>query len=41
MNGYGHAWWEVPVAEISEAGSVREAYDSMVSNKKKQKNFLS
>ncbi|HKZ38115.1 MAG TPA: 3D-(3,5/4)-trihydroxycyclohexane-1,2-dione acylhydrolase (decyclizing) [Chryseolinea sp.] len=41
MNGYGHAWWEVPVAEVSQTEPVREAYDSMVSNKKKQKNFLS
>jgi 3D-(3,5/4)-trihydroxycyclohexane-1,2-dione acylhydrolase (decyclizing) len=41
MKGYGHAWWEVPVAEVSEKDTVRQAYDSMVSNKKKQKNFLS
>jgi 3D-(3,5/4)-trihydroxycyclohexane-1,2-dione acylhydrolase (decyclizing) len=40
MAGYGHAWWEVPVAEVSNSKSVREAYEKMKANKTQQKNFL-
>ena len=36
----GYAWWEVPVAEVSEMDSVNEAYNKYVENKKKQKYYL-
>lgn len=40
MAGYGHAWWEVPVAEVSDMKSVREARSKMMANKKNQKYYL-
>jgi 3D-(3,5/4)-trihydroxycyclohexane-1,2-dione acylhydrolase (decyclizing) len=36
----GYAWWEVPVAEVSEMDSVNEAYKVYLDNKKKQKYYL-
>ncbi|MFD2036962.1 3D-(3,5/4)-trihydroxycyclohexane-1,2-dione acylhydrolase (decyclizing) [Belliella marina] len=39
LAGYGHAWWEVPVSEVSEKQAVREAYGKMKENQKKQKFF--
>ena len=38
--GPGYAWWEVPVAEVSEIDTVQEAYVEYVENKKKQKYYL-
>lgn len=38
--GYGWAWWEVPIAEISEIDAVNKAREAYVENKKKQKYFL-
>ncbi len=36
----GYAWWEVPVAQVSEMDSVKEASRSYSENKKKQKYYL-
>jgi 3D-(3,5/4)-trihydroxycyclohexane-1,2-dione acylhydrolase (decyclizing) len=36
----GYAWWEVPVSEVAEIESVREAYQVLKENKKKQRYFL-
>ncbi len=36
----GYAWWEVPVAEVSEMSSVREAYTTYQENKKRQRYYL-
>lgn len=36
----GYAWWEVPVAEVSNIDSVKEAYQEYIENKKKQKYYL-
>lgn len=36
----GYAWWEVPVAEISETDTVHKAYADYLENKKKQRYFL-
>ena len=36
----GYAWWEVAVAEVSEMDSVKEAYQTYLENKKKQKYYL-
>lgn len=36
----GFAWWEVPVAEVSEIDTVQEAFKVYKENKKKQKYFL-
>ncbi|HBE41576.1 MAG TPA: 3D-(3,5/4)-trihydroxycyclohexane-1,2-dione acylhydrolase (decyclizing) [Bacteroidales bacterium] len=36
----GYAWWEVPVSEVSEIDSVKEAYKIFRENKKKQKYHL-
>ncbi|MEL7589064.1 MAG: 3D-(3,5/4)-trihydroxycyclohexane-1,2-dione acylhydrolase (decyclizing) [Prolixibacteraceae bacterium] len=38
--GYGYAWWDVPVAAVSEAEPVREAYRSYTEQKKNQRYFL-
>lgn len=38
--GYGHAWWEVPVSEVSEKEEVKEAYLKYKNNKKGQKQYL-
>lgn len=38
--GYGHAWWEVPVAEVSQKEGVKEAYKGYKEHKSKQKHYL-
>jgi 3D-(3,5/4)-trihydroxycyclohexane-1,2-dione acylhydrolase (decyclizing) len=38
--GYGWAWWDVPVSQVSEIDSVNKAYETYVKNKKKQRYFL-
>jgi 3D-(3,5/4)-trihydroxycyclohexane-1,2-dione acylhydrolase (decyclizing) len=40
MKGYGYAWWDVPVAEVSNMDSVNEAHGQYMENKKKQRYFL-
>lgn len=35
-----YAWWEVAVAEVSEMDSVKEAYQTYLQNKKKQRYYL-
>lgn len=40
MAGYGHAWWDVPIAEVSTSKSVQEARDNYVEQKKKQCYFF-
>ncbi len=40
MAGYGHAWWDVPIAEVSESDSVNEARLNYLEKKKKQRHFL-
>ncbi len=37
MAGYGHAWWEVPVSEVSNTASIQEAYEKLTLNKKRQR----
>ncbi|MCE7059548.1 3D-(3,5/4)-trihydroxycyclohexane-1,2-dione acylhydrolase (decyclizing) [Dyadobacter sp. CY343] len=39
VKGY-HAWWEVPVAEVSESESVQKAFETYRENKKTQRVFL-
>lgn len=39
VKGY-HAWWEVPVAEVSTSESVQRAYETYRENKKTQRIFL-
>ena len=36
----GYAWWDVPVAEISNAASVKQSRQSLVNNRKKQRYHL-
>ncbi|MDR3267756.1 MAG: 3D-(3,5/4)-trihydroxycyclohexane-1,2-dione acylhydrolase (decyclizing) [Tannerella sp.] len=38
--GPDFAWWEVPIAEVSEIDSVQEAYQKYIENKKKQRYYL-
>jgi len=38
--GPDFAWWEVPVAEVSEIDTVQEAYMKYIENKKKQRYYL-
>jgi len=38
--GYGYAWWDVPVAEVSKSKSVREARENYDQQKKNQRHFL-
>ena len=38
--GYGWAWWDVPIAEVSEVDEVNKASDTYKENKKKQRYFL-
>ncbi|MCG8308054.1 MAG: 3D-(3,5/4)-trihydroxycyclohexane-1,2-dione acylhydrolase (decyclizing) [Cytophagales bacterium] len=38
--GYGWAWWDVPVSEVSEIEGVKRAYETYKENKKKQRHFL-
>ena len=40
MAGYGHAWWDVPIAEISESEPVQKAYENYAEQKKKQRYYL-
>lgn len=37
LAGYGYAWWEVPVSEVSESDSVKDAFGKMKENQKKQR----
>ncbi len=39
VKGY-HAWWEVPIAEVSTSESTQEAYETYKENKKTQRIFL-
>jgi 3D-(3,5/4)-trihydroxycyclohexane-1,2-dione acylhydrolase (decyclizing) len=36
----GYAWWEVAVSEVAEIETVRNAYQTYIENKKKQRYFL-
>lgn len=38
--GYGHAWWEVPVAAVSEKEEVKGAYENYKKQKADQKQYL-
>ena len=38
--GYGWAWWDVPISQVSEVESVEKAYEIYKKNKKKQRYFL-
>ena len=40
MAGYGYAWWDVPIAEVSESESVKKAFNNYVEQRKKQRYFL-
>jgi 3D-(3,5/4)-trihydroxycyclohexane-1,2-dione acylhydrolase (decyclizing) len=40
MEGYGYAWWEVPLSEVSEVPLIRQAYQKLMENKKKQRYHL-
>ncbi|KOH46617.1 3D-(3,5/4)-trihydroxycyclohexane-1,2-dione acylhydrolase (decyclizing) [Sunxiuqinia dokdonensis] len=40
MAGYGHAWWDVPIAEVSESEGVQKAYENYSEQKKKQRYFF-
>ena len=40
MEGYGHAWWEVPLAAVSQTAGVQEAYQRSVDQKEKQRHHL-
>jgi 3D-(3,5/4)-trihydroxycyclohexane-1,2-dione acylhydrolase (decyclizing) len=40
MAGYGHAWWDVPIAEVSDSDSVQKAFENYSEQKKKQRYFL-
>ncbi len=40
MAGYGYAWWDVPVASVSESEAVQKAYRDYSENRKKQRYFL-
>lgn len=36
----GYAWWEVPIAQVSEIDTVNKAYKTYLEQKKKQRYFL-
>ena len=38
--GYGYAWWDVPVAEVSNSASVQKARENYMEQKKKQRYYL-
>jgi len=38
--GYGYAWWDVPIAEVSESESVQKARENYEEQKKKQRYFF-
>jgi 3D-(3,5/4)-trihydroxycyclohexane-1,2-dione acylhydrolase (decyclizing) len=40
MAGYGYAWWDVPVAEISGSPQVQKAFENYAEKKKKQRYFF-
>jgi len=40
MAGYGHAWWDVPIAEVSESEAVQKARENYEEQKKKQRYFF-
>ncbi|TFH27934.1 MAG: 3D-(3,5/4)-trihydroxycyclohexane-1,2-dione acylhydrolase (decyclizing) [Bacteroidia bacterium] len=40
MAGYGYAWWDVPIAEVSTSESVQKAREKYVEQKKKQRYFF-
>ncbi|WP_439585086.1 3D-(3,5/4)-trihydroxycyclohexane-1,2-dione acylhydrolase (decyclizing) [Dyadobacter bucti] len=39
VKGY-HAWWEVPIAEVSTSATVQKAFETYQENKKEQRIFL-
>jgi len=40
MAGYGYAWWDVPVAEVSKSESVQKARENYDEQKKNQRYFF-
>ena len=40
MAGYGHAWWDVPIAEVSESEGVKTARENYELQRKKQRYFF-
>ena len=40
MAGYGYAWWDVPISEVSTSGAVQEAYENYKAQKKNQRYFF-
>ena len=36
----GYSWWEVPIAEVSEVDTVKEAYQDYKEKRKKQRNYM-
>ena len=36
----GYAWWEVPLAQVATAASVRDSFEQLKTNKKKQRHHL-
>ena len=40
MAGYGYAWWDVPVSEVSKSESVQKAHESYIEQKKNQRYFF-
>ncbi|MFT6197420.1 MAG: 3D-(3,5/4)-trihydroxycyclohexane-1,2-dione acylhydrolase (decyclizing) [Nonlabens sp.] len=40
LAGYGYAWWEAPVPEVSVSEKVRAARNQYVADRKVQKNYL-
>ena len=39
-NPPGHAWWDVPVSEVSELESTQQAYAEYAEEKKAQRHHL-
>ncbi|MFC0186346.1 hypothetical protein ACFFJX_29510 [Pseudarcicella hirudinis] len=39
VKGY-HAWWEVPVAEVSTSPGVQKAFETYKENKQQQRIYL-
>jgi len=40
MDGYGYAWWDVPIAEVSKSESVQKARENYDQQKKNQRYFF-
>lgn len=40
MAGYGYAWWDVPIAEVSKSESVQKAHENYDQQKKNQRYFF-